>query len=188
MKKLLALWLFSAIAFADTPIWINTDASFNGIKSSFTIAGTGTVLASTTAISGACTMSTAGVITCPAPAHTLCTGSAPAMAAGTGAGTTPTVPANTTGADSCGLISITTGTTPAGNATVLTVTFASTWGAKPFCRLTPGSGLTAALSGIGQVFVNDQTTTTGAFIITSGATGLVGSTAYKWYYACGSTS
>lgn len=113
--------------------------------------------------------------------HLIGTSTAPTIAAGTGAGTTPTV--SITGTDLAGYISVTTGTVPTLSATVVTITFNAAYGAAPRAViLTPANSNTALLTGVTQVFVDQAGITTTTFAITAGTTALTGSTAYKFYY------
>lgn len=117
--------------------------------------------------------------------HLRGTTTAPTIAAGVGAGTTPTV--SVTGTDIAGLVNITTGTTPTGtNAIVATVTFNTAYTTAPYIILTPANRNAQALA-IGSIVLvpaagqtNGVTTTT--FVIESGATALAASTAYIWSY------
>lgn len=110
--------------------------------------------------------------------HLIGSGSAPSIAAGAGAGTTPTV--SLTGTDLAGAVSVTTGTLPTGtNAVVATITFNASYSTAPYVVLYPANAVTATLSGVSMVFVTSTTTT---FVITSGTTALTGATAYKWNY------
>lgn len=105
----------------------------------------------------------------------------PAIAAGTGAGTTPTV--SISGTDVNGVITVTTGTTPTASATVATVTFSAAYALAPkTVMLQWGNVNAAALSGTSHVFVDDSTTTTTTFALTVGAGGLTASTTYKFKY------
>lgn len=106
--------------------------------------------------------------------------SAPTIAAGAGAGTTPTVVV-TNATDLSGIVDVTTGTTPTGtNAVIATITFNKTFASAPNIQLTPNNanaaGLAAALT---MVYVTSTTTT---FVITSGTTALTAATQYKWFY------
>jgi hypothetical protein len=74
------------------------------------------------------------------------------------------------------------GTSPTANATVVTVTFTSTWQGTPKCGLWPANSAAAALNGAGQVFAPIPTTT--AFTISSGTSPLAASTTYIWGYRC----
>lgn len=110
--------------------------------------------------------------------HLLGKTSAPSIAAGAGAGTSPTV--SVTGSDLAGEITVTTGTLPTGtNATIVTLTFTAAYGTAPSVVLTPSNAITAVLSGVTQTFVNSTTTT---FLLKSGTTALTASTTYKWMY------
>ena len=111
--------------------------------------------------------------------HLIGTGSAPTYAAGTGAGTTPTISVSNA-TDSSGVLNVTTGVLPAGtNATIVTVTFASAYGAAPNVQITPHNALTALLSGATMCYITSTTTT---FVVVSGATALAAASAYSWYY------
>lgn len=106
--------------------------------------------------------------------------SAPSIAAGVGAGTSPTV--SVTGTNLAGVVSVTTGTLPTGaNAVIATITFASSFAfaAAPYVELFGDNPITAALSGLTMVYTTRTTTT---FVITSGTTALTAATAYKWVY------
>jgi len=82
-----------------------------------------------------------------------------------------------------GYISVTTGTAPSLSSTIVTVTFNVAYGVAPrSITLTPANAATASLSGLNMVFIDQAGITTAVFVITSGATALVGATAYKWYY------
>lgn len=107
-------------------------------------------------------------------------GSAPGIAAGTGAGTSPSI--SVTGSDMAGTISVTTGTLPTLSATVATVTYNIAYGIKPHVILTPANSNAALLSGVNMVFVNDGTSTNSAFVLTAGTTALTAATTYIFYY------
>lgn len=110
--------------------------------------------------------------------ETITGGSAPTIAAGSGAGTSPTV--SVTGAQNSQSLNITTGTCtvacPA-SATVATVTLPSTCPTQATPTLTPTNAAAAVLSASGSIYVTPQTT---GYLIKSGTTGLVASTAYTW--------
>jgi len=112
--------------------------------------------------------------------------SAPTIAAGTGAGTTPTV--SVSGTDASGIVNITTGTSPSGsNAIVATITFNTAYASAPKgIVLVPANTNAAALTNATQVFVpaNGQTngTTTTTFVVEANGTALAASTAYIWTY------
>jgi hypothetical protein len=111
--------------------------------------------------------------------HLIGQSTAPSVAAGAGAGTTPTVTlSNAT--DISGLINLTTGTTPTGaNAVILTITFNAAYGVAPNIVLTPANDATASLPSNTVVFATSTTTT---LVITSGAQPLTASTDYKWFF------
>ncbi len=104
-------------------------------------------------------------------------GATPGIAAGAGAGTSPTI--SVRGTDIAGEITLTTGTLPSLSATVLTLTFASSYNTSPFISLVPANALTALLSGATMVF---PTVGASTISLTSGATALTAATTYKWHY------
>jgi len=105
--------------------------------------------------------------------------SAPTIAAGTGAGTSPTV--TVTGSDLGHQVNVTTGTSPTATATVATITFNVAYGSAPKAVvLTPANSVTAALNGTAQVYVDASSTTTTVYVIKVGSGGLAASTAYQW--------
>lgn len=101
----------------------------------------------------------------------------PTIVAGTGAGTSPTV--SVTGTDTLMVISITPGATPATAAVVVTITFNAAFAATPGYIFVPDNAATAALQSVAASFVSTSATTT-TLVLTSGATGLTQSTAYRW--------
>lgn len=104
---------------------------------------------------------------------------APAIAAGPGAGTSPSV--TITGTNLAGQVSVTVGTAPTGGAVVATVTFANSFAypAAPYVMLTPANATAAGLTGTAQVFVTATTTT---LVINVGSGGLAASGQYIWNY------
>jgi len=111
--------------------------------------------------------------------HIASGGTAPTIAAGAGAGTSPTV--SITGTDTNGTISVTAGVTPSASGTVVTITFNSAWGTAPkTVILTPANSATALLSGATMVYAGGISTT--VWTITSGTAALVATTVYQWYY------
>lgn len=113
--------------------------------------------------------------------HLVGTTSAPTIAAGTGAGTSPTV--SIAGTDLGGYISVTTGTLPTLSATVATVTFNVAYGVTPRAIvLTPANSNAALLNGVNMVYINQAGITTTTFAITAGTTALTAATAYQWFF------
>jgi hypothetical protein len=105
----------------------------------------------------------------------------PSIAAGTGAGTTPTV--SVAGTDQSGTINVTTGTTPTAAATVVTITFATAFGAAPKAvLLTPANALTAALAVAAQPYEDSSVRAAASFVVKANGTALAASSAYKWNY------
>jgi hypothetical protein len=110
--------------------------------------------------------------------HLIGGGSAPTIAAGTGAGTSPTV--SIAGTDNAGTITVTTGTLPTGtNATVCTVTFSKAYVSAPYIVFCPSNSTAATLSGVTMVY---PTTGTTSFTIVSGTTALTAASTYTWNY------
>lgn len=116
--------------------------------------------------------------------HLIGSTSAPGIAAGTGAGTTPTV--SIVGNDLDGVISIVTGTgSPAATAIIATITFTATYGVAPKIVIYPANraardlaiGAWPIVPAAGQT--NGVTTTT--FVLESG-TALATTTTYLWHY------
>ncbi len=106
-------------------------------------------------------------------------GSAPSVAAGTGAGTSPTGP-TMDGASEGGTITVTTGTSCAGsNATIATITFANAYPNGSAIVLTPGNANAAALAVAAVPYAVGSGTT---FLLKSGSSALTDATAYIWNY------
>lgn len=116
--------------------------------------------------------------------HIKGTTSAPTIAAGAGAGTSPTVSIGSGSTDVSGYINVTTGTLPTLSATVATITFNQAYGASPHVTITPANSNASLLSGATMVFVDQATgVSTTTFIIKAGTTALIAATAYQWWYA-----
>jgi len=109
--------------------------------------------------------------------HLVGNSTAPTIAAGAGAGTSPTI--SIIGTDLAGQVTLTTGTLPTGGAVVFTVTFNAAFTAAPYVNFSPVNSNAAALSGLTMVYVTSTMTT---FVFTVGATGLVAATQYIWNY------
>lgn len=107
--------------------------------------------------------------------HFIGGGSAPTVAAGTGAGSSPTV--SVSGHDAAFTLSVTTGTLPTLSATIATVTFNTAYGSAPHFSLTPSNANTSLLNGVTMV---TPSSTTGTFVLTAGTTALTAATAYTW--------
>ena len=105
------------------------------------------------------------------------TTTAPTIAAGAGAGTSPTV--SVTGTDNSGQITITTGTSPIAAATIATITFASTYLNTPYVVISPANANAAALYNTTRVYAASSTT---AITLTAGSAALTASTQYIWNY------
>ncbi len=103
----------------------------------------------------------------------------PTVATSTGAGSVMgTSTLDTYSTDVAGSIYLTTGSTPAVNATIFTVTSASS--SVPFCILEPMTSLTSESTGSTTYMA---TTSTG-FSLKSGPVALLSTTTYQWNYLC----
>ena len=113
------------------------------------------------------------------------TGTAPTIAAGAGAGTSPTVSVVTNSTNNRGGLSITTGTSPTASSTIATVTFAT--GQAPanvlFCQIYPTNVAAAALATTALPYRSSTPSTT-SFAISSNGSALGASTAYTFGYSC----
>jgi hypothetical protein len=96
--------------------------------------------------------------------------SAPGIAAGAGAGTSPTV--SVSGTDIAGEITITTGTSPTAASTLATITFSTAYASAPFIVMSRSSATAPTDIEIG-------TRSTGSFTLTGT---LAASTTYKYNY------
>lgn len=109
--------------------------------------------------------------------HIISGGGNPTIAAESGAGGSPTI--GVSGTDTAGTITLTTGTSAVPDTDILTVTFASAYGAIPNVIFSAANGSAAGLSGVTGIYVTPTTTT---FKFTVGSGGLADSTQYKWTY------
>lgn len=108
----------------------------------------------------------------------IASGTAPTIAAGAGAGTSPTLAI--TGANMAGVVTLTAGTTPSASAIVGTVTFSGTVTTAPKgCSVTPQN-----LATIGIPVGLSAAPTTGGWILDVGATAFTAATVYAWNYSC----
>jgi hypothetical protein len=107
--------------------------------------------------------------------HLVTGGSAPSIAAGAAACTSPTV--NVSGDDTSGTITVTTGSGCSSGGDLATVTFASTFAAAPHVTIAPGSANASNLN----AYVNNSTVSTGSFAIGTSANPS-SSTTYEWNY------
>ena len=104
-------------------------------------------------------------------------GSAPAIAGGAGAGTSPTV--SITGTDLAGEITVTTDVDPTTSAVFCTVTFATAFGTAPYVVITPSSDEPAANPSGGFYVASTTTTFT---LNTNSTTAPNGSRQFKYHY------
>ena len=100
---------------------------------------------------------------------------APTIAAGTGAGTSPTV--TVTGNDIASQVSVTTGTTPTASGVVATITYNTAFASATKPTFSPANAAAAALNSTTQVYITGGTTT---YVITAGSAALSASTTYLW--------
>lgn len=108
--------------------------------------------------------------------HILVGGTAPTIAAGAGAGTSPTV--TITGSDTAGQISIASGTLPTVNAVIATITYGGAYPTTTYPTIWPANAAAAALGFL--PYVGGAAAT---FTISNGAAlGLAGSTTYLYNY------
>lgn len=107
--------------------------------------------------------------------HLISSGSAPAIAAGAGAGTSPTV--SIAGTDTAGAITVTSGTLPSVSAAIVTITFATAYGAGPRVVLWPANASASVLS-----FLPYVTSTTSTFVVNASTVALGGATTYVYNY------
>lgn len=122
-------------------------------------------------------VSTTGVATFP---QFIASGTAPAVANGAGAGTTPGT-ATITGTNVAGVVNLTTGTATTANAILATITFNGTLPTAPqACILQPRNS--GGASNYNVIFTTAPTTTT--WTITTGSTAPAVSTAMSFGYHC----
>ena len=102
---------------------------------------------------------------------------APSITKGNGAGTTGTATLDADSTDFCGAITVTVSGTASTNTTIATVTFSTSFTAKPFV-LVIGYNQTAANQYGARWFVDVANVTTSSFSITSAATNITGTQRY----------
>lgn len=110
--------------------------------------------------------------------HVVGGGTAPTIAAGAAAGSSPTVAITSGSTDAAGRVEVLTGTS-ATTGVLATITFNAAFGVAPIVSITPGNAATAALAVAVDPFVSSSTTTT--FVITVGGA-LADATQYYWYF------
>jgi len=107
--------------------------------------------------------------------------SAPTIAAGSGAGSSPTV--SILGGNAAGEITITTGSSPSASATVATITLTTgtkTYGSYLEPIIVPENANAAALTGAAALYCPQAGTT--SWTISAGSTALAASTTYVYHY------
>jgi hypothetical protein len=107
--------------------------------------------------------------------HIITGGTAPTIAAGTAACTTPTV--SLSGTDTAGLITVTTGSACSPVGKLATITFNTAFGAAPRVTLTPADATATGLT----YYVDSSTISTASFDLDTN-TAPANTTTYKWYY------
>ena len=164
-------------------------STWQGNVISATYGGTGWNSGSSTGMvtvsSGTWSATSTPSVTTLSVGHVLGHSTAPAKAAGTGAGTSPTITLDANATNLSGKLTVLTGSTPAGSAaTIVTLTFDAVNDAAfanaPHIILTPNSATAAALGTTTQVWADSTTTT---LILKSGSSGLTAATTYVWFYA-----
>jgi hypothetical protein len=113
--------------------------------------------------------------------HYLSNGTAPGVAASTGAGTGPTL-SLIFGSDTAGLISLTTGTTPTAGGAAVIITYNQSYPGQGSTILLPGNAAAAALSGTSAVYSDSANNASSSWRIMTGSVALAASTVYKWWY------
>ena len=147
-----------------------THAIIGGIRSTGSIASSGSIVID----SGSIQISSGSIFTPKVIGST----AVPAVALGTGAGTTPG--GGISGSDVAGIIRLTTGTGPAANNPIGTITFASAYSTPPYVLITPGNfSASFVAGGISGTFTTASTT---GFTLFAGQASLRGATAYTWSY------
>lgn len=101
---------------------------------------------------------------------------APTIANGAGAGTSPGTP-TLTGTDAAGKITIITGTLPTVSAVAVTVTFNGAYGTAPYVVIWPANAAAATLG-----FLPWVASTTTTFTVNTGTIALGGSTTYSYNF------
>jgi len=127
---------------------------------------------------GAMNAKSKSVLDTIATSHLIGQSSAPTIAAGTGAGTSPSVSIVTNSTDLAGEILVRTGTTPTANGDIVTVTFNKNYTRPPQVVLTPSTGLAAAHAAL--VYI--KSTSGSTFVVTDTVTALTASQVYRWKY------
>lgn len=97
---------------------------------------------------------------------------------GTGAGTSATMESGST--DLAGLMHFKTTNAPATNSTIVTITFARTYAAAPFCDLTPGN----STSTVDSAKYYASTTASTLLLKSSVTTAITATTTYDIFYSC----
>jgi hypothetical protein len=109
--------------------------------------------------------------------HEIGGSSAPTIAAGAGAGTSPGA-ITITGTDSAGQISVTTGTLPSISSVICTVTFNAAYGSTPYVVFSAANGAAA----LGAAVVYAVAPNASTFTLSSDTTALTAATTYVWNY------
>lgn len=115
--------------------------------------------------------------------HLLAGGTAPTIAAGTGAGTSPTVTIVSGSQDMAGRVSVVTGSSPTAAGVVCTITLNRAYPTGTWPVISPANAAAAELTGTAKVYASGASTTTWTITVASGS--LAGSTTYLWNYHVG---
>lgn len=106
--------------------------------------------------------------------------SAPSVSAHSNAGTGASATLASGSTDSAGRVQLTTGTTPAGNGTIVTITFAKPYSSAPFAVIAAANENAQALFNVNSAWVGVATTTTTLELAVDSAP--EASTLYHWNY------
>jgi hypothetical protein len=109
--------------------------------------------------------------------HAVSLGALLTPSAGTGVGTGGTAMGDGNCHDLSCTVTVSTGTAPPANATIWTLTWASSYATAPHGGCVPNNAAAAGLSGATSVYTSP---TTSNMVMTSGSTGLAASTTYVW--------
>ena len=139
------------------------------------LAGTGVTTTGTTNLAG-------GNFAVDPYGHALTAGTTPGIVFGTGAGSSHT--GSITGNDMCGYITLNVGTSPAGTATVATITFANDYAAAPRAVfLTPLNANAIAAVTAQEIYASQTNISAGGWVLTNNSkTSLTAGYAYVWGY------
>lgn len=109
------------------------------------------------------------------------TGTAPTVLTNSGAGLTGgTVSFDANASDTAMYLTVSTGLTPAVSSTIAAVTFNKAFPTVPHVEYCPANLAASQLSGVSQIVIGVSNVSVNGFNLTSGTTGLTGSSGYIW--------